>query len=266
MSLAGPVDAAAAEGVAPGTVIEGRMRVLDGDTLTRDGIRIRLSGVDAPEKDQVCVAPDGMSWPCGRLATQALEARIGRDPVRCQVVESDIYDRLVATCWAGRENINAWLVEAGHALVYRNRPEGGSFFVKPALRIPDPTYLEGERRARTAGLGLWSGGFTVPFDYRNGVTDLTGSEIGAPAVGVAAPGSVSSGTPRVPEASTRAGAERAKVAACRIKGNVSSEGARIYHMPGGAYYEKTRIDPDQGERWFCTEDEARSAGWTRAAK
>jgi hypothetical protein len=52
--------------------------------------------------------------------------------------------------------------------------------------------------------------------------------------------------------------------ACRIKGNISSSG-RIYHVPGSRSYESTVIDESKGERWFCSEDEARAAGW-RAPK
>ena len=53
---------------------------------------------------------------------------------------------------------------------------------------------------------------------------------------------------------------------CRIKGNISRKGTRIYHVPGGAWYAKTRIDTAKGERWFCTESEARSAAWRRAKR
>jgi hypothetical protein len=52
---------------------------------------------------------------------------------------------------------------------------------------------------------------------------------------------------------------------CRIKGNVSiATGERIYHVPGQADYERTKISPSYGERWFCSEAEARGAGWRRA--
>ncbi len=49
-------------------------------------------------------------------------------------------------------------------------------------------------------------------------------------------------------------------AACPIKGNISKSG-RIYHMPGQRDYDRTGIDEARGERWFCTEAEARAAGW-----
>ncbi|WP_244542837.1 hypothetical protein [Devosia crocina] len=48
---------------------------------------------------------------------------------------------------------------------------------------------------------------------------------------------------------------------CNIKGNVSiGSGERIYHVPGQRYYAETTIRPEYGERWFCSEAEARSAG------
>ena len=50
---------------------------------------------------------------------------------------------------------------------------------------------------------------------------------------------------------------------CLIKGNVNSKGERIYHPPGCRYYNATVIDPNRGERWFCTENEAIAAGWRR---
>ncbi|WP_322990853.1 hypothetical protein [Hoeflea sp.] len=52
---------------------------------------------------------------------------------------------------------------------------------------------------------------------------------------------------------------------CLIKGNVSiNTGERIYHVPGQKFYNPTKITPRYGERWFCTESEARSAGWRKA--
>jgi len=51
---------------------------------------------------------------------------------------------------------------------------------------------------------------------------------------------------------------------CVIKGNVSSSGEKIYHMPGCGSYEKTKIDEARGEKWFCSESEALAAGWRKA--
>ncbi|WP_456061864.1 sunset domain-containing protein [Aureimonas ureilytica] len=52
---------------------------------------------------------------------------------------------------------------------------------------------------------------------------------------------------------------------CTIKGNLSEHG-NIYHMQGDENYAETRIDTSRGERWFCTEAEAREAGWRRAKR
>ncbi len=51
---------------------------------------------------------------------------------------------------------------------------------------------------------------------------------------------------------------------CSIKGNISSKGEKIYHLPGCGSYNKTAIDESKGERWFCIEGEALSAGWRKA--
>jgi len=51
---------------------------------------------------------------------------------------------------------------------------------------------------------------------------------------------------------------------CVIKGNISSSGEKIYHMPGQRYYNKTVISESKGERWFCTEEEAQRSGWRKS--
>jgi hypothetical protein len=48
---------------------------------------------------------------------------------------------------------------------------------------------------------------------------------------------------------------------CNIKGNISTNtGERIYHVPGQKFHSETIITTGKGERWFCSEDEARAAG------
>ncbi len=55
-----------------------------------------------------------------------------------------------------------------------------------------------------------------------------------------------------------------EVGACNIKGNISATGERIYHLPSQDYYVETAISFAKGERWFCSENEARQAGWRRS--
>jgi len=51
----------------------------------------------------------------------------------------------------------------------------------------------------------------------------------------------------------------------QIKANVTQNG-KIYHVPGGVYYDRTDLDPTNGERLFCTEEEAQAAGWTKSKR
>lgn len=52
---------------------------------------------------------------------------------------------------------------------------------------------------------------------------------------------------------------------CTIKGEVNLiSRARTYHVPGQFYYPGVTISLPRGERWFCSEAEARRAGWRRS--
>ncbi len=48
---------------------------------------------------------------------------------------------------------------------------------------------------------------------------------------------------------------------CQIKGNINSKGDHIYHVPDSNSYGVTQINESKGERWFCSEAEAKAAGW-----
>ena len=47
---------------------------------------------------------------------------------------------------------------------------------------------------------------------------------------------------------------------CDIIGNMNGS-SRIYHCPGWRDYNKINMNPDEGDRFFCSEAEARSAGF-----
>jgi endonuclease YncB( thermonuclease family) len=94
-------------------------------------------------------------------------------------------------------------------------------------------YSDEETEARQAKRGLWAGTFVKPWDWRRGE--------------------------RLP-LETAAGTARAAEESCSIKGNLSGSG-RVYHVPGSRHYNDTQINEAAGERWFCSEDEAKAAGW-----
>ncbi|WP_299651142.1 thermonuclease family protein [uncultured Jannaschia sp.] len=220
----------------------GRATVTDGDTIVIGGTRIRLEGLDAPESGQSCHDAGGRSYPCGGRAANALDALIARRTVSCRSEGTDRYDRMLGTCWVAAElpgntgasggvpaaggigSLNERMVAAGWALAYRRY---------------STAYVGVERRAQTDGRGIWQGAHTPPWDYRRGQRLMSTT---APAARASAPSSV------------------ANSSNCAIKGNISGSG-RIYHVPGSRWYDRTRIDPGRGERWFCSEAEARAAGW-----
>lgn len=109
--------ASASETVGPD--LRGVASVIDGDTLEIHGARIRLNGIDAPESGQHCQDAAGTAWRCGQQAALALSDRIGRRVVNCQQTDTDRYGRIVADCFAGRTNLNRWMVREGWAVAYR---------------------------------------------------------------------------------------------------------------------------------------------------
>jgi endonuclease YncB( thermonuclease family) len=197
--------------------IVGQASVIDGDTLEIHGIRIRLHGMDAPERGQSCFVR-GKTFRCGQRASLALSDRIGGAMVSCEPKDRDRYGRVVAVCRSGREDLNAWMVSQGWALAYRRYSKD---------------YIRHEKKASSLKLGVWQGDFIAPWDWRRGRRLKQSKDI--------------------------------KSAGCTIKGNISRSG-RIYHMPGGAYYGRTKIVPSKGEKWFCSEAEARAAGWRRSKR
>src|SRR5690606_34119540 len=90
--------------------MEGVPHVADGDSLTLNGERIRLKGIDAPELDQLCLR-DGSSYACGREARGELQRLINGRQVSCTGSERDQYGRLLGTCSLGETELNKAMVE-----------------------------------------------------------------------------------------------------------------------------------------------------------
>ena len=141
-------------GSADTTIIGGETRVIDADTLEVIGERVRLKGIDAPERRQFCERASGALYPCGQAATRALRERIGDGKVACAIdSQRDRYGRALGVCSVHGEDLNAWLVSQGHALAYR----------RYSMR-----YVEQEEEAKAAGRGVWAGKFVAPWDWRRG--------------------------------------------------------------------------------------------------
>lgn len=200
--------------------------VIDGDTLSLTGTRIRLLGIDAPELRQTCER-EGKTWDCGREAKAALEQLIEGQNVSCTGSEHDRYGRLLARCSVGSNDLAEDMVLAGMAITSPEYAED---------------YAETEARARQLGQGIWSGAFDVPSEWRSAHPEASSAPPSSRAQTAAAP--------------ARPTVWRDNLGRCAIKGNHSRKGEWIYHLPGQAYYEQTRP-----EARFCTEGDALSAGY-----
>lgn len=121
-------------------------RVIDGDTLDLAGERIRLVGIDAPERGQSC-GPAA----CGTAATDVLADILSAGPVRCASVNTDRYGRTVARCHAGRRDVNREMVRRGMAWAYRQYAYD---------------YAEDEKAAKASGIGIWQYPSQPAWDYR----------------------------------------------------------------------------------------------------
>jgi endonuclease YncB( thermonuclease family) len=186
-------------------------RIVDGDTIDVDGTRYRIHGIDAPERAQKCDGKAGI-WDCGKAATSQMIKLAANGPVQCAKVTQDVYNRVVATCYADGMDLGEAMVATGYAWAFAKYSD---------------IYVEQEKLAKLRGVGVWQGPAQPPWVYRS--------------------------------------ARRKPVAqqppdGCTIKGNISNSG-KIYHLQQTASYAKTRITPSKGERWFCSEAEARAAGW-----
>lgn len=109
-----------------------------------------------------------------------------------------------------------------------------------AYRQYATAFIADEADARQHRQNLWQGPFQMPADYRRSKRDQTVRS--APVAAQPAPGG------------------------CRIKGNISRQGKKIYHVPGQRDYERTSIDPSHGERMFCSPADALQAGWQPAKR
>jgi len=115
--------------------------ITDGDTVTllveKDGsrsqARLRLTEIDTPERRQ----------PWGTRARQALADKVFQRQVQVMPEGEDRYGRLLGRIYLGGRDINREMVREGHAWAYRQY-------------LSDESLLEDERRAREAGIGLWS--------------------------------------------------------------------------------------------------------------
>ena len=131
--------------------VRGVARLIDADTLAIGEERIRIAGIDAPERAQRCTRADGRRFACGERAEDVLRALIGGRAVRCEGDSRDAYGRLIGVCTVGGVDLGGALVRQGWALAF--------------VRFSD-AYVSAEAAARAERQGLWAGRFDAPWDWR----------------------------------------------------------------------------------------------------
>ena len=139
--------------------IFGVAKVVDGDSIKINGMKIRLFGVDAPEKNQICKKnwlsisffTLSKEYYCGKVATKKLKKFISNKKVKCVGNKTDKYSRLIAICYVRNKDINMWLVRNGFAVSYKRYSS---------------KYLHQEKMAQKEKIGLWQGKFDMPWEWR----------------------------------------------------------------------------------------------------
>jgi endonuclease YncB( thermonuclease family) len=213
--------------------VSGVPKIREADSIQIGNSRIRLSGIDAPSVDQLCLNTKGERWTCGVAAREELIKHVENKSWTCHLGQTDRRGRALARCEVDGEDIQKWLVRAGWAL---------------SLARFSHDYDADEKEAREAKAGMWQGAFIAPWDWRvrNKKTTILGAM--KPPENAHAILLASASGPVAPSPD------------CTIKGNVNSSGECIYHTPSSRWYAQIKMQISKGTRWFCSVEEAEAAG------
>jgi len=214
-------------GCAEAQTLTGRVtHVYDGDTVS-----LHASSTDHRVRLLGIDSPE-FDQPYGTAARQHLERLVLDKEVRLETRKKDRYGRLLGKLWVQPADCPGCgkTLDANLAMLTMGLAWWYRYYREDQSPEDQGRYEFAEYEAKSKRAGLWQDeNPTPPWDWPRGDRRRTDNAAGD----------------------------------CRIKGNISSNG-RIYHLPGQEHYDQTRINTASGERWFCTEAQARAAGWRRA--
>ena len=124
--------------------------VVDGDTIKIGDVKVRFSGIDAPEINQICVASEG-KVACGKISRDILITKVTNNKISCTDEGKDFYGRVLGECFVNGESLSRYLVREGFAFAYRKYSD---------------KFISDEEYAKSNRLGMWSMKFQYPWDYR----------------------------------------------------------------------------------------------------
>ena len=124
--------------------------VVDGDTIKLGDVKIRFSGIDAPEINQTCIASEG-KVACGKISKDILLTKVTNNKISCTDEGKDFYGRVLGECFVNGESLSSYLVREGFAFAYRKYSD---------------KYILDEEYAKSNKLGMWSMTFEYPWDFR----------------------------------------------------------------------------------------------------
>ncbi|MDX9861699.1 MAG: thermonuclease family protein [Rhodospirillales bacterium] len=212
--------------------------VIDGDTMEIRGETVRLANIDAPELGQLCDHNRHLTT-CGRDAALALRKLIdlANTVPTCEAIAGEDS----STCWIGGTDLAEAMLTTGLATALPDAPLH---------------YRIAERRARSVPIGIWKGGFVNPAAWRQGKRlPLEVQAMKAAKADTEFPWRIA-GLQVLPEPITRRDP-------CVIKAVTSPMMGRRYFGPLDPGYKDVDTAAVAG-RTFCSDDEARSAGWRHA--
>lgn len=132
--------------------VESSYRVKDGDSFIYNGMEYRLWGIDAPELFQKCFS-GGAEYSCGQKAKSHLLEILSGGELRCvDKPKARRETRIVAQCSINGQDIASSMVVQGWALDY-------TYFSKGY-------YSRAQAEAKSKKLGIWSGTFIIPREWR----------------------------------------------------------------------------------------------------
>ena len=130
--------------------IDGKAKIIDGDTIHIGKNKIRLYGIDAPEINQTCTI-EKIIWECGVDSSQALDSIISENEVQCEIMDIDRYRRFIAICFVKNINLSQYMVQNGWAIAYRYYSDD---------------FINDEKIAINKKIGIWQGKFQEPYLFR----------------------------------------------------------------------------------------------------